>query len=487
METFGPRIHPYQHFGVPRGLSFKLSRVWLFWNLQICPSIFESGSHRVFLVTLTFAIISTIRQLNPGRTVFGLQVLTLRLSSHSMDNLCSVSTANAIPYIFQATRTQLRISSPAQIHLPTNAFCFRRFKTFHLHIFQLSAELILDSSWRFLATRSRTHHNSQSRSTNSCPPAPLRWLSASSRMARRRLQIRKCEPQHSYDCNGCLCRQKGKPIKSNTISCYLRDVASLISNYSGRDPRFTNPATKNWPLSFKAVLDECKRYEGTPQRADPYTLEMHDCLMASNNNIDANRDGLSTNTGSSFNIGSFQTGGEVAPNGTKRAFTLKDIQLYDANDRPVSITTSVRSPNSVASALITFSWQKNNDHGEERRLIRNIHCPAETQPPLSFRPPSRYRTHQPPSGCLQGQHSSCIPSQPCHLRRAEQPCTATLWLVCLRIEKVHTPLDPSGRLKFLLRWRSDANFAYLRNVPHLANEQNLAFRRMAEASLQLRS
>ena len=132
METFGPRIHPYQHSGVPRGLSFKLSRVWLFWNLQICPSIFESGSHRVFLVTLTFANISTIRQLNPGRTVFRLQVLTLRLSSHSMDNLCSVSTANAIPYIFQATRTQLRISSPAQIHLPTNAFYLRRFKNFPL-------------------------------------------------------------------------------------------------------------------------------------------------------------------------------------------------------------------------------------------------------------------------------------------------------------------------------------------------------------------
>ena len=376
---------------------------------------------------------------------------------------------------------------PPRFTFPRTPFVSGVSKTFHLHIFQLSAELILDSSWRFLATRSRTHHNSQSRSNNSCPPAPLRWLSASSRMARRRLQIRKCEPQHSHDCNGCLCRQNGKPIKSNTISCYLREVACLISNYSGRDPRFTNPATKNWPLSFKAVLDECKRYEGTPQRADPYTLEMHDYLMASNNNIDANRDGLSTNTGSSFNIGSFQMGGEVAPNGTKRAFTLKDIQLYDANDRPVSITTSVRSPNSVASALITFSWQKNNDHGEERRLIRNVHCPAETQPPLSFRPPSRYRTHQHPSGCLQGQHSSCIPSQPCHLRRAEQPCTATLWLVCLRIEKVHTPLDPSGRLKFLLRWRSDANLAYLRNVPHLANEQNLAFRRMAEASLQLRS
>ena len=52
---------------------------------------------------------------------------------------------------------------------------------------------------------------------------------------------------------------------------------------------------------------------------------------------------------------------------------------------------------------------------------------------------------------------------------------------------LHSAGSSETQLKFLLRWRSDAFFAYLRNVPHLANEQNLAFRRMAEASLQLRS
>ena len=319
---------------------------------------------------------------------------------------------------------------------------------------------------------------------------------------------------------------KGKPIKSNTINCYLRDVASLIADHCGRDPRYTNPATKELAPSIKAVLDECKRYEGMPQRADPYTLEMHDCLMAYNHNIDANHDGLLRALEDSFNIGSylgcrlreyaqdnehkyFSTGGEVAPNGTKRAFTLHDIQLYDTAGRPVSIATFLRSPNSVASAIITFSWQKNNDHGEERRLVRNIHFPSR-DPITSLHnllcrfdrlvgiehtniPLAVYKDNtqvvflhgraisEELSNLAQRHYGLSASELKKHYRYTPHSIRAGAAVI------LHSAGSSETQLKFLLRWRSDAFFAYLRNVPHLVNEQNLAFCRMAEASLQLRS
>ena len=214
METFGPRIHPYQHSGVPRGLSFKLSRV-CFSGI----SRYARASSRA--VPTGFSLLPSFSQIYRQ---YGNSILDERYSdyksSHSGSRLTLWTTYAAFPRPMQfrtsSRRRELNCGFllPPRFTFPRTPFVSGVSKTFHLHIFQLSAELILDSSWRFLATRSRTHHNSQSRSTNSCPPAPLRWLSASSRMARRRLQIRKCEPQHSHDCNGCLCRQKENPSRA---------------------------------------------------------------------------------------------------------------------------------------------------------------------------------------------------------------------------------------------------------------------------------
>ncbi|CAJ1938138.1 unnamed protein product [Cylindrotheca closterium] len=85
---------------------------------------------------------------------------------------------------------------------------------------------------------------------------------------------------------------KGKPIKAATIGNYLRDTATLLENFCGRDPRYTNRSDHDLALPIQAVLNECKHHENMPHRVDPYTIEMHTTLVALNAATKAHMDGL---------------------------------------------------------------------------------------------------------------------------------------------------------------------------------------------------
>ena len=158
METFGPRIHPYQHSGVPRGLSFKLSRV-CFSGI----SRYARASSRA--VPTGFSLLPSPSQIYRQ---YGNSILDERYSdyksSHSGSRLTLWTTYAAFPRPMQfrtsSRRRELNCGFllPPRFTFPRTPFVSGVSKTFHLHIFQLSAELILDSSWRFLATRNRTHH-----------------------------------------------------------------------------------------------------------------------------------------------------------------------------------------------------------------------------------------------------------------------------------------------------------------------------------------
>ncbi|CAJ1940475.1 unnamed protein product [Cylindrotheca closterium] len=186
---------------------------------------------------------------------------------------------------------------------------------------------------------------------------------------------------------------KGKPIKAATIGNYLRDTATLLENFCGRDPRYTNRSDNELALPLRAVLNECKRHENMPHRVDPYTIEMHTTLVARNTATTAHMDGLHRAMEDWFNLSTYlgfrlrewaqeddyrrlASGGEIAPNGTKRAFTLDDIRLFDSGTRPVSIAEFIENFDAVARSNVKFSWQKNHDHGEEKLLSSTPRNPS---------------------------------------------------------------------------------------------------------------
>ncbi|CAJ1950380.1 unnamed protein product [Cylindrotheca closterium] len=186
---------------------------------------------------------------------------------------------------------------------------------------------------------------------------------------------------------------KGKPIKAATIGNYLRDTATLLENFCGRDPRYTNRSDNELALPLRAVLNECKRHKNMPHRVDPYTIEMHTTLVALNSATTAHLDGLHRAMEDWFNLSTYlgfrlrewaqeddyrrlASGGKIAPNGTKRAFTLDDIRLFDSGNRPVSIAEFIENFDAVARSNVKFSWQKNHDHGEEKLLSSNPRNPT---------------------------------------------------------------------------------------------------------------
>ncbi|CAJ1935766.1 unnamed protein product [Cylindrotheca closterium] len=109
---------------------------------------------------------------------------------------------------------------------------------------------------------------------------------------------------------------------------------------------------------------------------------MHTTLVALNAATNAHMDGLHCAMEDWFNLSTYlgfclrewaqeddyrrlASGGEIAPNGTKRAFTLDDIRLFDSGNCPVLIAAFIENFDAVARSNVKFSWQKNHDHGKE--------------------------------------------------------------------------------------------------------------------------
>ena len=315
---------------------------------------------------------------------------------------------------------------------------------------------------------------------------------------------------------------KGKPIKSATITNYLRDAASLVASACGQDPR-SNPAEKTMAPSIRAVLNECKRHEDMPHRVDPYTLEMHATVVAHNATCNAPSDSLDCALEDWYNLCSylgcrlreyaqedqykhFHLGGELAPNGTKRAFTLADLRLFDTNSRPVTVSEFYSDFTRVSSALVKFSFQKNGDHGEDKLLTANIATPDRNPLKSLHNIVCRFarlvgfdQTTTPlavysDNGTKCFLHGSVIASS---LRQLAKQ-TYSLSEADLRKHYKYSShslragaaviLHAAGvtaiQIKFLLRWRSDSFFFYLRNVAHLSAQQNNAFQQLTAASAQ---
>ena len=63
------------------------------------------------------------------------------------------------------------------------------------------------------------------------------------------------------------------------------------------------------------------------------------------------------------------------------AFTLEDVQCFNRRGTPISLHTFLRDRKSVSKIVLTFSWQKNKNHGEKRTFLVNLSTPLRS--PLS--------------------------------------------------------------------------------------------------------
>ena len=311
-----------------------------------------------------------------------------------------------------------------------------------------------------------------------------------------------------------------RSIKAGTIAGYLHDVASLLGRYRSIDPRFVSATdTKLAPVIAK-VLDEQKRWELVPNRREPFTLELQQqiaslpsiqldlcCLDAAMANwtmcnlyagcrgIEWAQTNCTHRTLSTFHRNRF---------GNAYAFTLADVQCFTTASHPLTIPhQALMNPTTVGKIKLRFEEQKNGDNGEWKLFTRNTAKPALCFVTNFMAILLRHKIL-----------TNSSPVQPLSVYRGSDgsACNITtvdIELVIRRAAAILYNLDPvknraqlsqwsshslrvgactllyskgfsEMEIKYLLRWKSNAFMAYLRNLAVTSRRHNIAMNETSE-------
>ena len=315
----------------------------------------------------------------------------------------------------------------------------------------------------------------------------------------------------------------GRPLKSGTIEAYLRAAATMIMIHCGRDPRFNSVTDTSYSPRINAVLEELRRVEKMPERMEPYTVAMHETLLKMIEEEGAHPDGLLC-AAKNWNACNLSMGGRMqeyaqedknkeikkhamADNNTPRAFTLRDITLFDARNRKVNIRRFLRNKNLVHRIEMRWSWQKNLDNGQKLSYERNLDYPEFCFVNNMWEILCRYnRLHnindldtpvamfceKNGKGKKRYLYSSALANLIKKVAIATYNLDPDVDLIkygthSLRVGAcvaLHQAGCSQLQLQFLLRWRSTAFFNYLRKVARLSQVQNAALS-LAAGSLNI--
>ena len=186
-----------------------------------------------------------------------------------------------------------------------------------------------------------------------------------------------------------------KSIKGGTIGDYCYAAAQLILIFDqddkgyARDPRKT-PGNLIMSPAFQDVITEVKRWDGMPNRREPFTVAMYRYVAKRATEI-GDPDSLWAVCANFFGAGlygGFRLSEWAQPNsypkfgsfnpipdgplkGQAKAFTSGDIRFFNRQHRRLTHDQALHDPSSVAKVSCTFRIQKNNDNGEVKTWNRN--------------------------------------------------------------------------------------------------------------------
>ena len=298
-------------------------------------------------------------------------------------------------------------------------------------------------------------------------------------------------------------------LKSNTIKEYCAGVAAIVLYFThGKiDPRKNEQQTEFDPL-LSNVFKELERWEKVPDRREPWTLEMMDCMTdtsvfgahspdsAWSACIDWFRVGLQlgyrlsewAQCAGHTDLGSQATIEGIGPT----AVCLNDITFVLKSRRHIPARDIPAHPvDDITDVLVTFRWQKNHNLNEVRRLRGTvIHAwhrivlrwlrlvpNHDTSVPLAvFRDAPSGRTQFLTSRLIEHTMRRVAAHvynlDPNNKRDAE---ALKRWSShSLRVGACNLLHDAGfniSQIQHLLRWKSDAFRVYLRNTILLAQQQ----------------
>jgi hypothetical protein len=305
-----------------------------------------------------------------------------------------------------------------------------------------------------------------------------------------------------------------RAIKSATIGAYLRDVATFLARFIDVNVRKIDATQSRLAPVIQSVLDEVLRWEKVPDKREPFTPAMWEHMYA--------EVGKSPNTyllGPSICnwfgcglFGGFRLTEWVQEDGTSRisapllddtgvpkAFYLPNLEFRLQNNRRISLREAFSLPEAlIHRAIVTFTHQKNGNNGKKRTVVRNVKNARLCFVTLMLRifqqfihllgweatstPLAIYQTE---SGDIRLITATDINVAMRATATAVYGLDPTKHAKDLQLWSLHSlcvgacvVLHAHGftgpQIQFLLRWKSDAFMAYLRNLGFLAMQQNVA-------------
>ena len=324
-----------------------------------------------------------------------------------------------------------------------------------------------------------------------------------------------------------------KSISAATIKQYVLAAASLIAQFRTDtiDPRCHSATSKEFAPCLDGVFKELIRYEKVPNRREPLTMEMIECLYQRNKQACHSPTHLFVLLYHWFVIGlalgfrRIEWCQEASSANSRpalsdpqidhrdnlpRAFLLRDIQCFSCSKARIPLVVAVSSPHLVDSISIKWRFQKNNENGEEKLISRSTnstratHCrvesllailrtylvlisptidPEQVIPLAVFQSDSgapTYITNWDVTGMLRSLAAEVYNLNPSVKTDQEQlrrwSCHSIRVGACVLL---HAMGFSATDIQFLLRWKSDAFMAYLRNLSFLSRRHADAIDRAA--------
>jgi hypothetical protein len=314
-----------------------------------------------------------------------------------------------------------------------------------------------------------------------------------------------------------------KQIKAATIEQYVYAAATFLSHFTGIDYRKDSPANNHMGHILGPVYKDLRRYESFPNRREPYSIAMHTCARTIAAKcpsrvlipalVDLFEQGLCAGYRLSecaqpsghYSIGSQQTSPLCDGTLVTRAIVPADIRIQTRGlGRSQGLSIVDHSLDSITHIWVKWRLQKNGSHGEEKMFVPNSTTCGVCMVSSLYRSLTRFRQLQAIDGRLREDDTP--------LSVYFHPSTATVRLITSRdmesfmrklaseVYQLHpvkdatdlqrwgthslrvgacvilhamgfSPLD----IQFILRWKSMAFVAYLRNIAMLSDRQNRAF------------
>ena len=326
--------------------------------------------------------------------------------------------------------------------------------------------------------------------------------------------------------NAIYCKQ----IKVKTIEAYVYNVATFLAAFSGIDHRKDNPGDKHMGKHLSQVYTDLHAYETMPRRREPYTLQMQALAQseaaprrlkdrAALIPVLANAFGFGLNAGLRRSEWA-QPSGRADPRNplrnhlkvgiTTKAFVPDNLTAVTKSYRRLTGLSILLVPlQDIDEISVTWDTQKNGEHGESRKFV-NDGDPSSPHNPVSClygllqswkacqeRDPSLSPSFTPLSVYWDPVHSQvrlvtsdeidsfirALAARVLHLDPIKHKKELMLWSghsirvgACVLL---HAMGFPPQDIKWLLRWKSDAFMAYLRNIALLSSRQNRALDRAA--------